>query len=277
MILTSRQLVSRNPVGWAVRAFQMFRAFFRWLRSLWNSQQTSDEETVATKLMDAGSLLLFNRLAGKNVFDGYSVVFTTFEEIDLFVESYFEQPRPERWVSAMLEFLGSQRELPGQCVTPLTGFLSEVTDANPERVSEWRSVAKKGNQAIGQVFDEASMLNRPKILSMANHSAALNDLYWGGYHASGSTQYIGKVIDQLEYFDERFDEDLFAAGASAKWSLACHAGMSPSVRACVLEIRPSRNARIQELLDEILSIDPSEVEEEIRAILAQQEEDGGWD
>jgi hypothetical protein len=45
-------------------------------------------------------------------------------------------------------------------------------------------------------------------------------MYWGAFFASGNTDYLKKLIDQLHYVDERDDFSLFMTGVTAEWSLA---------------------------------------------------------
>lgn len=88
----------------------------------------------------------------------------------------------------------------------------------------------------------------------------------GAFHASGSTDYLEKLISHLSFFDERTDLERFGAGATAKWSLACHVRSDRIVRDYVLATMPSRNGRTQSLLGEILTMEPSTIQEENRRI-----------
>ena len=68
------------------------------------------------------------------------------------------------------------------------------------------------------------------MLDLTGHSASLNDMYWGAFFATGRTVFLQKLVDQLRYVEEREDEALFLAGATAKWSLASNAQSHDLVR-----------------------------------------------
>lgn len=68
------------------------------------------------------------------------------------------------------------------------------------------------------------------MLTRTGRSPGLNDMYWGTFFASGNPAYVRRLIDELKYYDERKDVELFAVGATAKWSLQSNAEIHPLVR-----------------------------------------------
>ena len=80
----------------------------------------------------------------------------------------------------------------------------------------------------------------------------------------------------MPYFDEREDEVLFFAGATAKWSLASNARTDPLVRSTIEKAKARANARQQELINEVLNEDPDRIKEELKEIVQRQREAGKW-
>jgi hypothetical protein len=115
----------------------------------------------------------------------------------------------------------SEESKPG---SPLIGFFSEIFAANPTRFPEWQSLIAKQDDQTKAVLDQALKLSKSEgVLHSSGHSPQLKDAYWGAFFATGNLKFVDKVVDQVKYFDERTDEALFFAGATAMWSLASNA------------------------------------------------------
>ena len=78
-------------------------------------------------------------------------------------------------------------------------------------------------------FLEAMDTNIEELISKTEISPILNDMYWGAFFASGDVSYIDKLIDKLQYINERENKDLFLAAGTAKWSLGSNALFHPKV------------------------------------------------
>jgi hypothetical protein len=101
-------------------------------------------------------------------------------------------------------------------------------------------------------------------------------MYWGAFFASGRTAYLQKLVDQLRYCDERDDEVLFFAGATAKWSLASNALSDSLVRATLAGQTLTADQRTRALIDELLREGPAQVKQGIAEVVRQQREAGKW-
>jgi hypothetical protein len=90
------------------------------------------------------------------------------------------------------------------------------------------------------------------------------------------TAFLQKLVDQLRYCDERDDEALFLAGATAKWSLASNALSDPFVRATLAGQTLTADQRTRALINELLREGSAQVKQEMSDLVRQQREAGKW-
>ncbi|GAC1454299.1 MAG: hypothetical protein PVSMB1_03290 [Gemmatimonadaceae bacterium] len=69
---------------------------------------------------------------------------------------------------------------------------------------------------------------------------------------------------------------LWAAGISAKWSLASNARQHPTVHAILESYKTNADKQIQELISELLTKDPADYQREMRETAARQRAAGKW-
>ncbi|GAC1414567.1 MAG: hypothetical protein NVSMB53_12640 [Gemmatimonadaceae bacterium] len=69
---------------------------------------------------------------------------------------------------------------------------------------------------------------------------------------------------------------LWAAGISAKWSLASYARQHPTVHAILESYKTNADKQIQELISELLTKDPADYQREMRETAARQRAAGKW-
>jgi hypothetical protein len=101
-------------------------------------------------------------------------------------------------------------------------------------------------------------------------------MYWGAFFATGRTAFLQKLVDQLRYVDERDDEELFFAGATAKWSLASNAQSDPLVRSTLAGQTLKADQRTRALITELLTQPPAQVKQDIADIVRDQRAAGKW-
>jgi hypothetical protein len=184
-----------------------------------------------------------------------------FEQVDSFLSTYYLKPMPEL-VWQLLDFLGTgdngQQGLPA-----IAGFLSEFLVAHPGRKAQLKSLAYSKSVFLRNAFLIAVRLSRRpgRGLAIKGHAGYLNDLRWGAYYASGDPRYIDRLVDEMRFSDESSDPFLYLAGATAKWSLACHAITHESVNQHLQAL--SREGRIGEFIDEVLTCNPSLLQAEM--------------
>jgi hypothetical protein len=161
-------------------------------------------------------------------------------------------------------------------VPPYVAFFSELFTANPDRIPQWRLLIDKQDDQTKHLLEKALSLSKAGgVLSLQGHSGALNDMYWGAYFASGNERYLQKLVDQLQYYDERNDINLFLVGATAKWSLASNSKSHATVRR-YLDVKLDVDKRTRQLIDQLIAEDPARAREEIRDIIAKQRQAGKW-
>ena len=211
----------------------------------------------------------------------------TFEDVSDFMQTYYQQPRPDL-IASLIGVLHSSGFVQNDTNAPpnatgtatesaIIGFFSEVFAANPERLSQWQAlIAKQDEQTKAALARSLSVSKAGGVLNLDGHSAALNDEYWSAFFATGNPKFIDRLVDQLRYFDERNDEDLFFVGGTAKWSLASNAQTQPEVRLDLEKAKPKADKRTQELITQLLNEDQARIKQEISDIIRTQREAGKW-
>ena len=199
-------------------------------------------------------------------------------ELASFVQTYYQKPQPEL-IGNVIESLPAigLRQRP-DAVPPFLAFFSEVFAANPSLVPQWKPLIAKQDEFTKQFLERALALSEAGgVLTLQGHSTALNDSYWGAFFASGRAVFIGKLVEQLRYWDERDDLQLFTAGASAKWSLASNAQLHPRVRSILEE--PTFGAadpRTRTQIAELLAHGPAKVLQDTAEVIKKQRQAGKW-
>ena len=201
----------------------------------------------------------------------------TITDIEDFMQSYYQHPRPEL-IEDLIEALPSSGYLKKlNNAAGVIGFFSEVFATNPARISQWQAlIAKQEEQTKAPLGAALSMSKAGGVLNLEGHSAELNDEYWGAFFASGNPKFIARLVDQLRYFDERNDEPLFFAGGTAKWSLASNAQTQSRVRSAIEQAKLKADNRTQELIADLLAKDPESIKQEMIEIIRVQKESGKW-
>jgi hypothetical protein len=203
--------------------------------------------------------------------------FQTLDDVSSFVETYYRRPRPDLIPDLFkaLQPTGVSEE--PRAVPPFVAFFSEVFAANPGRLAEWQALIPKQEGSTRRLLYTALSISKAGgVLTLEGHSAALNDMYWGAFGATGRTAFLQKLVDQLRYCDERDDMGLFLVGATAKWSLASNALSDPFVRATLASQTLTADHRTRALIDELLREGPVQAKQEMHDIVRQQREAGKW-
>jgi hypothetical protein len=104
----------------------------------------------------------------------------------------------------------------------------------------------------------------------------MNNRYWGAFFASGNALYVKKLLDLVPFAEERNDFNLWATGASAKWSLASNAQQHVHVHVILEKEKNRADKHTQELIDELLSRDPARIGREMADTYAKQKAAGKW-
>lgn len=199
----------------------------------------------------------------------------TREEVGAFMMTYYLRPQPDL-IAGLIDALHSTGFVQ-HAVSNTIGFFSEVFAANPDRIPGWQVLIAKQDERTKTTLGRAlTMSNGGGVLHIVEHSAEVNDIYWGAFFASGNPKFIKRLVDQLKYFDERDDFNLFMAGGTAKWSLASNAQSRPGVRTAIERAKLTADKRTQDLTTELLVEDPERIKQELREIITKQERAGKW-
>jgi hypothetical protein len=86
------------------------------------------------------SLLLAPLLLGRTAAAQDTPQFRTPDDVSSFIQTYYQQPRPELIGSLIRSFSSVGLAQRPHAAPPLIAFLSEVFAANPSRMAEWRAI-----------------------------------------------------------------------------------------------------------------------------------------
>ena len=193
------------------------------------------------------------------------------------MQTYYLHPQPEL-IGNLIDALYPSGFLQKRAnINPVVGFFSEIFAANPNRLPQWQVLIAKQDVQTKAALDQAlSAAKSGGVLKVSGHTAGLNDMYWGAFCASGNPKFVYRLVDQLQYFDERNDESLFFAGATAMWSLASNAKTQPAVHSAIEDARTKADKRTQELISKLVTEDPEKIKLDSGEIVRKQRETGKW-
>jgi len=236
----------------------------------------------------------------------------TQEDLDYFVQYYYQQKNPAL-VSSAMSFLDKKSEIPVETLMGgVVGFYGEVFRENPDYLDKWIIEINESSERGKQLFLNALWLSNtqkakeylnqkateetgeartamdkfiqsdpPNLKKLVPSNPAENDMLWGAFLAIGDPIYVTNIIDAATEYDNRVDYLLFIVAATAKWSLVSNAQQHEIVHQ-TLENEMSRfegNKRniIQDILDKSqLPNGPSMIGEDIQKVLEEQKNKGIW-
>jgi hypothetical protein len=104
----------------------------------------------------------------------------------------------------------------------------------------------------------------------------VNDLYWGAFFATGKPVFIERLLAETRYADQLDNMQLWGAGISAKWSLASNGRQHARVHAILESEKINADKQTQELINDLLTKDPTDYQREMRETAAKQRAAGKW-
>ncbi|HRQ87953.1 MAG TPA: hypothetical protein PLA50_04100 [Bacteroidia bacterium] len=140
------------------------------------------------------------------------------------LESYYENPTPERLVPQMKEWAADGTLANPHAKPALIAFLSQVIRQNRERLGEWYrelsgltpeqmqvmhtamlySRTKEADdlmrEKFGRRYDEQK-LETKKILEMPLDKEGAMDMLWGFYYATGSEEAVRRIVTAFRFRD----------------------------------------------------------------------------
>jgi len=193
------------------------------------------------------------------------------------LNSYYQQPTPERFTAAMIELSKSGYFEEAGHVPLAIGFIATLFAQNPGRVQSWLGVGRilpaahqrilisalwysghpKGADYLRtysrdcepelRVSLEGILSSRPSVASAPVQSVASLNLQWGAFLATGDTAPVRSILAALG--SSNLDQDV-------KWSLAQNA---------------ARHERVLDICRDELSRQPNSVRETLRAVIVDAE------
>jgi hypothetical protein len=199
------------------------------------------------------------------------------EDLSAFTDTYYQHPRPELIARAIeLSSRSADLQVPN-AVGPTVAFFTEVFLANPDRLPAWKAVIEKQDARTRSLLTRAvDWAGEGGVLTVEGHSGGVNDLYWGAFFATGKPVFIELLLAETVYANQLDNMELWGAGITAKWSLASNARQHTRVHTILESEKASADKATQELINELLTKDPTDYQREMRAIAAKQRAAGKW-
>lgn len=197
-------------------------------------------------------------------------------DFDRFTHHYYKEPNPDLVDDAIRYASEAGVFQKKSAIPPLSGFFSEIFRQNPAQMKAWLAVIKQQDETTRRVLESASATNPRVDIHDYSPSPQMNDLCWGAFFASGRLEYLNRILENLQYLEERADIKLYLTGASAKWSLASNALGHALIRETIRANLSKATAARKKVLEEILTRSPAEIEAETIAILEVQRRSGVW-
>lgn len=227
---------------------------------------------------------LMFQLDGVDAFKTLHLRFDGVEDLELFMQTYYVNPRPDLISSAIKSLPKSAFVKRPNNDGGAVAFFSEVFTANSAMMPKWKREISKLDKTTKAILENAIMVSsKGGVLKLGDqHSPAMNDMYWAAFFASGNKAYVDRLIEEFKNFDERKDQNLFMSGGSAMWSAASNAKRHHVVKAKLEEAKTAaEDRRMRELIERVLALartdsNPDAFNDELRAIIQKQHEAGVW-
>jgi len=202
------------------------------------------------------------------------------EDFTKFITYYYQTPNPKIVVSA-IEFMQQsgfpQKE---EQAPPFIGFFSEIFAANKDHMTLWNAEIGKTTGKTRKVLGLATSLSQQtESLTHLDPSVAqpsMNDLCWGAYFASGKNSYLDALVSRLAYLSERKNLMLYMTASSAQWSLSSNARLHSQVKQYLETAMKNSPENIKQAINEALSKNPGEFQENSIRVLKEQHEKKIW-
>ncbi|WP_156943068.1 hypothetical protein [Pseudogulbenkiania sp. MAI-1] len=199
------------------------------------------------------------------------------EDLDIFLNSYYQHPRPEQ-VTEAIGVLGASDILEkDSAAAPIVGFFSELFSVNPDKIPQWQAIIEKQPPRAKDILKQAILISKNGgILRNTDPTPQLNDMCWGAFLASGRADYIRQLINHIKYFNEQNDPTLFITAGTARWSLASMAIGHKAVRSILEAERDTLDGRSKHDIEKLLSTSPDDLHKEMEDIVRKKQASGEW-
>lgn len=205
-----------------------------------------------------------------------SVPFTSREEFGEFVQTYNENPQPERIVDAIRFAAGSD-----VITHERTNLMTQVTFSclfarYPDRHSAFKQAINLLEEPARKYFQIAIDSAPADLFLQVPVQPMKNDMSWGCYFVTGDVSYAQDVIAALKHLDNRQDLVKYLTASSAQWSLSGIAKDDPQVRAALEQVANDKNKVVADAARDALQKPPDAIRAGTIEILKSQKAAGVW-
>jgi hypothetical protein len=165
-----------------------------------------------------------------------------------------------------------------EAVGTITGFFSEVFLTNPSRLDGWQTVIDKQPGFAKSVLDSAlSWSKAGGVLQLSGRPPQIAEFCWGAFFASGNPVYAKKLLELAAFAAEQNDLALWTIGSMAKWSLAMNSRRHAVLHSILEAEKRSADKPTQDLINEVLKVDPARMQRDMLAFRNRQIRSGKWE
>lgn len=189
---------------------------------------------------------------------------------------YYDKPQPEA-IAPAIAFIDSAHHSGDAHKEWLDlVFFNLIFTQNPKHRPQWQKDINKCQPRIRALLTYAMTTTIDEIFEKSQASPNQNDMYWSAFFITHDEKYLKPIIDRLVLSDNRKDFVLFATGQTAKWSVAANALQYPFVKQLVEKYRDKSTGRSKEILIEVLTKNPKDINMELSQIIKEQKQKGNW-
>jgi hypothetical protein len=233
--------------------------------------------TMKGKLTQCVAVILLLLILLTDCVAGNLKSISTEMEFNQYLNTYYLSPQPDLLVPA-IKYMVSNQILSKYKHTELSmlAFFSKIIADNPSSVGGWRKEIGNESQDTQAVFIKLLETQPEWFISKALNGIERNDVCWTLFFASGDEKYVLKIIEQLQYLDERKDMERYLAAASARWSLSSNARIHSQVKTILQAVAKSADPGLRDNVKDILMKNPKEISDETVAVMREQRRKGLW-
>jgi|GEM_PF-982625 len=191
------------------------------------------------------------------------------------LQSFFTNPGSDLFTSIILSMDddSSVKNNKG-IILPLTGFITEGLCRYKDEREKYEKLGSRLKN-INNIYNNCLKLSLVKdtILNWGEHNAAVNDLHWGAFFASGDTRYLDVLVSEMKYCDSK-DINLFVTATSARWSLCSNAIAYVQVKNYLESIKEKVHWELKPYILEVLNSDPGDIRNKMLSDIRKIKADG---
>lgn len=210
--------------------------------------------------------------------------FQSEEELGRWITYYYQNPEPDRFVSAVAYLARSGTLEKQSSIPPIFGFIAGVMGANPDRIGGWlkefgylndsqlSTIAlgvwyaqqSQSQETVYELLEKRQGLKERLRFVLDGSPISITDIpleqgtwvldaNWGYFMATGDKRPILRVISALPWQDVKGDIGKLMVGGAARWSLTSNAVQHTTVLRICEEVAPQQSPEVSAKLVQVIN------------------------